>query len=79
MLRLKNLEKNDSIVGCDLYIEDCKEHTRFAVNIETGQIVEASAPDGYTYCDNYFSHARRKIIELVKENLLPKECTVMWY
>lgn len=79
MLRLKNLEKNNGLVACDLYIEGNNEPQRFIVDVGKQQIIRSSAPDGYANCDNYFAHAKWKLIELAEKEPLPKECTIMWY
>lgn len=79
MVRLKNLKRNNDLVACDLYIEGSADPQHFAVNVETKEVVEFSAPKDYEHCENHVAHAKWKIIELAKQDKLPPECTVMWY
>ena len=80
MVRLKNIKKSDSTIECDIYPEDSTLPGHVVVSIKTEEIINCELPQNYEWCENHASHARWKLIEMLKNNeKFPEERLVMWY
>lgn len=79
MVRLKSIEKNNNIIECDLIPEDSKESGHVSVKIDTNEIDSFRLPIGYEWCRNHVEHAKNALLEMVKNNAIPKEKLLMWY
>ena len=67
MVRLKNLEKSNITVECDIIPEDSKQLGHIVVNLDSGELENYSLPEGYEWCRNH-----------VQKNM-PDEKLLMWY
>ena len=79
MVKLKNIVISDETGKCDFYPENSKKPGRLVVNLNSGDILFESLPDGYDWCDNHAAHARTALLEIAKEDSIPDERLVMWY
>lgn len=79
MIKLKNLKKNGSLIECDIIPEDSKESGHIVVNMDSKEIKAFILPKGYEWCISHLHHAKRKLIELSKDDELSQEYLVMWY
>lgn len=78
MVTLKNIEKNNNLIECDIIPEDSKESGHIAVKVDTNEIESFSLPNGYEWCINHIEHAKTALLEMVKNNNIQKEKLVMW-
>ncbi|WP_334160370.1 hypothetical protein [Muricomes intestini] len=79
MVRLKNLEKSNITVECDIIPEDSKQLGHIVVNLDSGELENYSLPEGYEWCRNHVHHAQMALYELAKEKNMPDEKLLMWY
>lgn len=79
MIRLKNIKKNDSIISCVAYPEDCTVGINMIVNISNEELTHDILPKEYDYCKIHMNMAKRKLINMAKKNSIETECLVMWY
>ena len=77
MLRLKNIKISESIAEADFSPEDSNNWGHLAVDRESGKTVLFEEVPGYGA--SYKAHAKKKLLEMAKENDSRKECVVMWY
>lgn len=78
MVKLINLKKNNTTVECDILPEDSAKYGHVVVNLNSGELESYSLPMGYEWCMNHVHHAKRNLLEIAKEETLPKEKLVMW-
>ena len=79
MVRLKNIQNNEGIAKCDFYPEDSKKPGRLVVDINTEKTLRADMPEGYEWRGTYVVHAKKALLEAIKEGSIPEERLVMWY
>lgn len=79
MVKLVNLKKNSATAECDILPEDSAQSGHIVIDLASGELKEFSLPEGYEWCRNHVNHAKKKLLELIKESILPKEYLVMWY
>lgn len=79
MVRLKNIEKNDKIIECDIVPEDSKESGHISVQIDTQRIDSFRLPTGYEWCRNHVDHAKTELLKIMSEDVIPREKLIMWY
>ena len=79
MIRLKNIRKNNNIIECEIFPEDCKENGYLSVEIDSEEIVKYELPIGYEWCTNHIAHAERELLDMAKNNNVQKEKTIIWY
>lgn len=80
MIRLKNIKKNDNVVICDAYVEDCKQAVQIIYHVDAAEIEPVVYPQGYEDCKTHFGMARhffKRTLEKGEE--LPQQRTIMWY
>ena len=79
MVRLKNIERNNNIIECDIIPEDSVEYGHVTVNVISGDIESYRLPEGYENRINHVSFAKRALLEMADDLEFPKEKLVMWY
>lgn len=79
MIRLKNIERKNNLVECNIIPEDSKAEGRLVVDLVKKDIASYTLPEGYEDCYGHVRHAVRAILQDAKEGSLPKERLVMWY
>ena len=80
MVRLKNIEKNDTAVWCDIYPENSKEPGFLKVLFSRPDKIETfSLPRGYEDDISHVNHARDALSKMIEKNEFKKERLVMWY
>lgn len=77
MVNIKNIEKNNDIVKCEIYPEDSKEAGTLSVELSTEKY-QYELPAGYEWCENHAAHAAREIVAMNRDGELPKEKRIMW-
>lgn len=77
MIRLKNIQKNDDFIICEIYPEDSKTPGKIAINIAEGAATYY-LPEGYEWCTNHVSHAKRALLSMNETGKIEKEKTIMW-
>ena len=78
MVKLKNIKKNDSVIECSIIPEDSVLEGRLSIDIQTGETVAFTLPEGYEWCLKHVEHAKQALIDLERAKELPKEKTIMW-
>ncbi len=78
MVKLRNIKKNNGLIECDIYPEDCKLNGHIVVDITSKELKEFSLPEGYEWCRNHVTHAKSQLVNLVSKNTFLNEYTVMW-
>lgn len=79
MIRLKNIERRNDVVKCNIIPEDSKESGTLTVDLKKEDITSYTLPEGYEDCTVHVRHACTAIVEDAKAGKLPKERLVMWY
>ena len=80
MIKLKNIERNNHFIECDIQPEDSKEYGHLKINLDTGKIDEYTLPKDYEWCQNHIRHAQITLLELVgRDEPLPDNKLLMWY
>ena len=79
MVRLKNIERNNNIIECDIIPEDSEEYGHVAVNIETADVESYCLPENFEWCTNHVRYAKWVLLEMADDLDLPEERLVMWY
>ena len=78
MIRLKNIEKNNNIIQCDIIPEDSNELGHLSIDIDTKKIIEQCLPDNYEWCKKHIQHAKDTLMQMVMNEKIEKEKLVMW-
>lgn len=78
MVKLKNIEKNDTQICCDIFPEDSETAGKLKVDFITKEI-EYQLPENYQWCISHVHHAKRNLLDLISVKELPKEQIIMWY
>lgn len=79
MIKLKKIKKNDNLITCEAFVENCKQAMPLIYNIKKGELEEYEFPDGYDYCDSHISHARRYLRSIANSDNIPENKLIMWY
>lgn len=77
MVKLRNLEKIDSTVRCDIFPEDSLIPGMVIADSD-GRIIKYELPAGYEWCENHVYHAAYAIKKMFAEGSFPKERNVAW-
>lgn len=78
MVKLKNIKRIDNIGTCDIIPEDSKKSGQITVNLSSEELENFRLPEGYEWCEKHVYHAARNLINLLKDEKIPKEYLVMW-
>lgn len=78
MIRLKNIRKQNSIITCDAYIEDCKEPVTFSMNADDPESFSVELPEGYEWCKSHVFCAKRFLASLANAERIPEQKTIAW-
>lgn len=78
MIKLKNIEKSENIVKCDIFPEDSVSGGMLIYDIAADSIKDFELPEGYEWCKNHLSHAVKAIRNMVETNTIQNEKTIMW-
>ena len=79
MIKLRNIKKNNNVLECDIFPEDCKDKGHLIIEINSEKVVTCELPEGYEWCTNHIAHAKYKLLEMAKDGFIPKEKLIMWY
>lgn len=79
MVKLKQIKKNNNKITCDVFVEDCEEAIRVALDMNSGQIEDYTLPKGYEWCTTHMAYVRRFLKTLVDSKNVPEKRTIMWY
>ena len=78
MIRLKNIKKSNHIIESDILPENSKMCGHIVVNLKTNELEKFVLPEGYEWCRKHVNHAKDKLIELSKQEIIPEEKLIMW-
>lgn len=79
MVRLKNLEKNNHIIKCDIFPEDSLSGGSLMYDAANERVIQYYLPEGYTWCVNHVAHAVNAIREMIAAgSSFPSEKLLMW-
>lgn len=78
MIKLKNIQINNSVIECDIYPEDSLQAGHIVVDTETKAVRELKLPIGYEWCKNHANHAKNKLLEFIEIEKIPEEKLIMW-
>lgn len=79
MIRLKNIERKNDVIRCNIIPEDSSEAGTLTVSLEKEDIESYTLPNGYEDCTVHVRHACTALVDDVKNGKLAKERLVMWY
>ncbi len=79
MITLKNITNKNGFISCEAYIEDCSTRLPLVLDISKREFEDFLLPTGYEWCQSHIAHAKFKLLKMLEENNLSKECTIMWY
>lgn len=77
MIKLKNFEKNNSVIRCEIYPEESEIPGYLFFDVIKGCIVDYKLPAGYEWCKKHIFHARDYLIKAGSTDL-PNEKLIMW-
>lgn len=77
MVRLKQIEIKDRIASAFYYPEDKAESGVIKVNIDTGEVIDYSPVEGFSY--SYVYHAARELKRIAANNESRTESISIWY
>lgn len=78
MIALKDIRKDDVTISAKYYPEGKPQGGYLCVRLRDGKVIEHT-PDGNYYTDYPPVHAKRRLIELAKLDVVPKESKAYWY
>ena len=79
MIKLENINKNNNLIVCDDFVEDCDKPIRLSLDVNKKEFEKFSFPDNYEWCTAHISKAKMFLLSLVGMGEIPKEKTIMWY
>lgn len=79
MIKLKHITKNDNIITCYAYFEDCPEPVNLSLSIDSEKLQDCVLPTGYEWCKAHIQHAKQSLLKMFKDGDLEEEKTIMWY
>ena len=79
MVRIANIEINNTIASCSFYPENQEDGGKLSVDLSTGEIIKVDYPQDKC-ADMYIAHARNKLIEVLSStNEIPAEAFSIWF
>lgn len=79
MIKLKNIVKNKASICCSAVLEDCDNPVSLTLDLEKKEFKDFAFPEGYEYCKEHISQAKRYLLSLADKSQIPHEKTIMWY
>ena len=79
MVELKEIVKNNNMIDCDAYVEDCTDAIHLSYSVSEDKFSDYVLPKGYLWCDMHIAHAKRYIESLVGKAKIPSKKLIMWY
>lgn len=82
MVRLRNIQRNDSLISCDYYPENTTEapgHIVVNIQSETLESEQRAAYDADRKKSIYAHYAMLKLIDLKDSTTLPDKASYVWY
>ena len=80
MIKLKNIKRDNNIITCVAYPEDCEVGLKMTINIEDETEEYEPLPKGYEYCKGNMAMGKWHLLRLLEKGEdLPENATVMWY
>ena len=53
MIKLKQIEKNDNVITCYAYFEDCTKPVKLSLCVDSGKFQNYKLPTGYEWCESH--------------------------
>ena len=78
MIKLKNIEKNNHIISCNILPEDSQQEGRLLVDLNSEKEYEYKLPEGYEWCKNHVAHAIKFLLSVSRDKEIPNEKLIMW-
>lgn len=79
MLRLKNIEKNNTQISANYFPEGSDEKGFVCIDITSQRILKSKKTSYDKPFGMYISHAKQALCEMLDSEFLPSERVVMWY
>ena len=79
MIRLKSIKKNDNIVSCLAFVEDCETAVAVSYDVEKDVLLHKELPFDYFWCDRHFDYAKKELKKMVDSGDIRDHATIMWY
>ncbi|MBQ5991415.1 MAG: hypothetical protein IJL62_02580 [Clostridia bacterium] len=77
MVHLKQIAIKDNIASATYHPEDINDGGFLKVNLSTGDIIEHTMVDGFSF--NYVHHAAKELKRIFASNENRTESVAMWY
>ncbi len=79
MIKLKRIEKNDNVITCYAYFEDCTKPVKLSLCVDSGKFQNYKLPTGYEWCESHIQQAKKSLLKMVEDNNIEREKIIMWY
>lgn len=79
MIKLTKITRNDNIISCQAFVEDCDTCFTISLNETTSELEDYRLPQGYEWCASHIAHAKRYLKTLIGKSIISDEHTIMWY
>lgn len=79
MLILKRIKRNDEYIEAYYTPEDSNEEGYIKIRLSDEEVVDKKLTSYDNVLATYFSMARNKLWDILKDTAIPTETKVMWY
>ena len=79
MIKLTNIHRNNDVLLCDGFVEDCSIPIPISFNEKTSELSEYNLPKDYEYCKSHIMHAKNYLKSLSGKDISDNEKIIMWY
>ena len=79
MVKLKNIRRNDNIILCEAFVENCTEPIHLSLYENSAELDDYILPIGYEWCISHITHAKKYLRSLIGKPIEDSQRTIMWY
>lgn len=79
LIKLKNIKRNDNLIVCDAFVEDCDKPIHLSLDVNNKEFEKFTFPDKYEWCTSHISKAKWFLLSISNMSEIPREKTIMWY
>ena len=76
MVRLRKIERNDIMISCTAFFEDCASPVDLSFDTKKKEFLPFTFPEGYEWCKSHIAHIKRYLLATPD---FPSERNLMWY
>ena len=78
MVKLENIRKNNDVITCVAYLEDCRKPMELRYSSSTDDFDHFEFPEGYDWCEMHIRMIR-SFFRTLKGSDYTQERMIMWY